>query len=193
MRRRGMLPADECLGATTFQEDEISVLIGSDIYWDVATGQITRVSPRILAAETLFGWTIQGTLHPLSPGSDARTTSLFIAVNEATANDADLDMRISNLWRIDALGLQDSPEDSQDDILAYEMFQRHVSKKEQRYEVHLLIRQPGLDDSQNNYALAKQRLLMQLRRFRESSDLLARYDDTIKANCNELVKQSPPS
>ncbi|KAH6930827.1 hypothetical protein HPB50_019705 [Hyalomma asiaticum] len=49
MRHRGMLPADECLGATTFQEDEISVLIGSDVYWDVATGQITRVSPRITA------------------------------------------------------------------------------------------------------------------------------------------------
>ncbi|KAH6930588.1 hypothetical protein HPB50_014925 [Hyalomma asiaticum] len=90
---------------------------------------------------------------------------LFIAVSEATANDADLEMGISNLWRIDVLGLQDSAENSQDDILAYEMFERHVSKKEQRYELPLLIREPGLDDSQNNYALAKQRLLMQLRRF----------------------------
>ncbi|KAH6934178.1 hypothetical protein HPB50_021480 [Hyalomma asiaticum] len=33
------------LGATTFQEDEISVLIGPDIYSDVATAQIMRVSP----------------------------------------------------------------------------------------------------------------------------------------------------
>ncbi|KAH6944462.1 hypothetical protein HPB50_003286 [Hyalomma asiaticum] len=41
MRHCGMLPADACPSATTFQEDEISVLISSVIYWDVATGQIT--------------------------------------------------------------------------------------------------------------------------------------------------------
>ncbi|KAH6933459.1 hypothetical protein HPB50_015156 [Hyalomma asiaticum] len=51
MRCRGMLPAGEYAGARTFHEDE--VLIGSDIYWDVATGP--RGSPRITAAETLSG------------------------------------------------------------------------------------------------------------------------------------------
>ncbi|KAH7943788.1 hypothetical protein HPB52_011739 [Rhipicephalus sanguineus] len=87
MTRQGMLPADARPEATTFQEDEISVLIGSDIYWDVATGQITRLSPQITAAETLFGWTIQGTLSNLSQGSRTRATSLFIAVEEATESD----------------------------------------------------------------------------------------------------------
>ncbi|KAH6945497.1 hypothetical protein HPB50_008787 [Hyalomma asiaticum] len=139
MRSRGMLPADACPGVTTFQEDEVSVLIGSDIHCDVATGEITRVSPRVTAAETLFRWTIRGTLHPLSQGCDARTPSSFTAVEAATANDADLDMGISNLWRIDALGLQDTPEGSQDDILSYELFeQHHVSKKGQRYQVPIL-------------------------------------------------------
>ncbi|KAH6920524.1 hypothetical protein HPB50_028487 [Hyalomma asiaticum] len=101
-------------------------------------------------------------------------------------------MGVSNKRRIDALGLQDSPEDSQDDILAYEIFEWHVWKKEQRYEVPLLILEPGLDDSQN-YALAKQRLLMQLRRFRERSDLLARYNDTIKDYFNESHAERVPN
>ncbi|KAH6934787.1 hypothetical protein HPB50_000810 [Hyalomma asiaticum] len=42
MRHRGMLPAEACPDATTFQEAEISALIGSDIYRDVATGQLKR-------------------------------------------------------------------------------------------------------------------------------------------------------
>ncbi|XP_037514045.1 uncharacterized protein LOC119390470 [Rhipicephalus sanguineus] len=192
MTRQGMLPADAHPEATTFQEDEISVLIGSDIYWDVATGQIARLSPKITAAETLFGWTIQRTLSNLSQGSRTRATSLFIAVEEATESDTALDMRIANLWCIDSLGVQESPDGNQSDSIALELFESDVSKKGERYEVPLLLREPGLETGQSNYDLAKQRLLMQLRRFRQQPDLLVRYDDTIKAYFNESHAERVP-
>ncbi|KAH6920126.1 hypothetical protein HPB50_028887 [Hyalomma asiaticum] len=60
-------------------------------------------------------------------------------------------MEMSNLCRIDALGLQESPEGNQDHILAYDLYAQHVSKGK-RYLVPLLIRKPGLDDSRD-YAL----------------------------------------
>ncbi|KAH7943210.1 hypothetical protein HPB52_006522 [Rhipicephalus sanguineus] len=192
MTRQGMLPADARPEATTFREDEISVLIESDIYWDVATGQITRLSPQLTAAETLFGWTIQGTLSNLAQGSRTRATSLFIAVEEATESDTALDMRIANLWCIDSLGVQDSPDSSQSDSIALEVFENDVSKKVERYEVPLLLREPGLETGQSNYDLAKQRLLMQLRRFRQQPDLLVGYDDNIKAYFNESHAEQVP-
>ncbi|XP_049276084.1 uncharacterized protein LOC125760267 [Rhipicephalus sanguineus] len=192
MTRQGMLPADARPEATTFREDEISVIIGSDIYWDVATGQTTRLSLQITTAETLFGWTIQGTLSSLAQRSRKRATSLFIAVEEATENDTALDMRIANLWCIDSLGVQDSPDSSQSDSITLELFESDVSKKGERYEVPLLLREPGLETGQSNYDLAKKQLLMQLRRFRQQPDLLVRYDDTINAYFNESHAERVP-
>ncbi|XP_037572990.1 uncharacterized protein LOC119455640 [Dermacentor silvarum] len=167
MTHQGLVPADARSEATTVLEDEISILIGSDLYWEVVTGQITRLLPQVTAAETLFGWTIPGTLHDLPKGSAVHTTSLFLAVGEPAANDASLDMDISSRWRLDTLGVQDDPDSKHGTHMALEEFERHVSKKGGRYEVPLLIREPGLDAGHNNFALARQRLFMQLRRFKQ--------------------------
>ncbi|KAL1469958.1 hypothetical protein MTO96_024723 [Rhipicephalus appendiculatus] len=40
--------------------DNIDLLIGSDYYWQVATGRIRRLSNGLTAIETLLGWTLQG-------------------------------------------------------------------------------------------------------------------------------------
>lgn len=69
MTHHGLVPADARSEVTTFREDEISILIGSDLYWEVVTEQITPLSPQVTAVETLFGWTIKGTLHDLPKGS----------------------------------------------------------------------------------------------------------------------------
>lgn len=97
MTHHGLVPADARSELTTFREDEISNLIGSDLYWEVVTGEITPLSPQVTTVETLFGWTIQGTLYDLPKGSAVQTTSLFLAVGEPAANDASLDMDVSSL------------------------------------------------------------------------------------------------
>ncbi|XP_037526395.1 uncharacterized protein LOC119403538 [Rhipicephalus sanguineus] len=101
-------------------------------------------------------------------------------------------MRIANLWFIDSLGVQHSPDGSQSDSIALELFENDVSKKGERYEVPLLLREPGLETGQSNYDLAKQRLLMQLCRFRQQPDLVVCYDDTIKAYFNESRAERVP-
>ncbi|XP_037526503.1 uncharacterized protein LOC119403659 [Rhipicephalus sanguineus] len=90
-------------------------------------------------------------------------------------------MRIANLWCIDSLYVQDSPDGIHSDSIAVELFENDISKKGERYEIPLLLREPGLDTGRSNYDLVKQRLLMQLHRFRQQPDLLIRYGDTIKA------------
>ncbi|KAH7977292.1 hypothetical protein HPB49_000327 [Dermacentor silvarum] len=88
MTNLGLVPADARLEATTFREDEISILIGSDFYWDVVTGQVSRLSPQVTAVETRFEWTVQGTLHHFSQGSTAQSTSLVFGTGEPPKDDA---------------------------------------------------------------------------------------------------------
>ncbi|KAH7974959.1 hypothetical protein HPB49_022055 [Dermacentor silvarum] len=69
MTHCGLVPADARSVATIFLKDVISILIGSDLYWEIVTGQIIQLSPQVTAVQTLSGWTIHGMLHDLSKGS----------------------------------------------------------------------------------------------------------------------------
>ncbi|KAL3224196.1 hypothetical protein MRX96_049612 [Rhipicephalus microplus] len=88
MIQKGMLPANARSDAMTLREDDTSVLIGSDFYWDVATRSVTRLTPQITAVETLLGWTIQGSLRNLTQGSGEHATSLFIAIEDTSERGA---------------------------------------------------------------------------------------------------------
>ncbi|KAG0412884.1 hypothetical protein HPB47_009979 [Ixodes persulcatus] len=41
-------------------KDGIGLLIGADYCWDVVTGSVRRLSPKLMAGDTVFGWTLQG-------------------------------------------------------------------------------------------------------------------------------------
>lgn len=41
-------------------DNNIAVLIGSDFYWDVMTGNIQSLGPTLKAIETRLGWTVHG-------------------------------------------------------------------------------------------------------------------------------------
>ncbi|KAH7974960.1 hypothetical protein HPB49_022056 [Dermacentor silvarum] len=75
--------------------------------------------------------------------------------------------------------------------MALEEFERHVSKKGGRYQAHLLIRAPGLDAG-HNFSVARQRLLLQLRRFKQQPDLLAQYDKMIQTYFDECHAERVP-
>ncbi|KAH7939134.1 hypothetical protein HPB52_007145 [Rhipicephalus sanguineus] len=45
----------------TWHPQEVSVLLGSDVYWKVATGKVDHLTSNLTAVETKFGWTVQGT------------------------------------------------------------------------------------------------------------------------------------
>ncbi|KAL3223561.1 hypothetical protein MRX96_049725 [Rhipicephalus microplus] len=146
----------------------------------------------ITAVETHLGWTIQGSLRNLTQGSGEHATSLFIAIEDTSERDAALEAGVTNCWRLDSLEFQDDPDGSQGNSMALELFKRAISKVGERYEVPLLIQEPGLDNEQGNYILAKQRLLIQLHRFRPQPDFLARYEDTLKAYFNDYHAEQVP-
>ncbi|KAG0421974.1 hypothetical protein HPB47_002172 [Ixodes persulcatus] len=58
MKMEGMNIAD--VTPDNAVEDGIGLLIGADHYWDVVTGSVRRLRPKLMAVDTVFGWTLQG-------------------------------------------------------------------------------------------------------------------------------------
>ncbi|KAH7984209.1 hypothetical protein HPB52_018115 [Rhipicephalus sanguineus] len=76
----------------TWHPDDISILIGSDACWKVATGSIDRLNEELTAVETSFGWTVQGTSSP----HEATTTSALLM-------SAGVECDESAMWRLDTI------------------------------------------------------------------------------------------
>ncbi|XP_077536021.1 uncharacterized protein LOC144148344 [Haemaphysalis longicornis] len=158
--------ADARLSAT-FQEHQISVLIGSDAYWKVATRQISWISPSLIAVETVLGWTVQGAQLESPSTSTAHSSTMFLSLGEAPPEDAAADFELSSMWRLETIGIQGTSENLGFNDPAIHQFYHGICKASDRYEVPLLIREPGLDVSDNNYRLAEQRHCMQPKCFRD--------------------------
>ena len=78
---------------------EIHVLIGSDIAGKLYTGKIEQLDGDLICMETRLGWTIMGkTNRHESP--DSTSTVMLLHVNA----------KITDLWRLDTLGILDPSE-----------------------------------------------------------------------------------
>lgn len=98
MDAHGLLAADLCL-TSTHMSQHISLLIGSDYYWQITSGQILRLTLHLTAVETLLGWTLQGAHiyrrdHPL-----AESSALFLAPGEPSPDDVAANQKLSCLRR----------------------------------------------------------------------------------------------
>ncbi|XP_077531153.1 uncharacterized protein LOC144143243 [Haemaphysalis longicornis] len=179
MHDHGLFAADTS-PASAYMDDHISILIGSDFYWKVTSGNISRVTPHLTAIETMFGWTLQGAHSDETGWTSGSSGALFLALMEPSLDDAAADNVLSSLWRLDAIGIKERPDASVLDRPAVEQLESDVRKNGARYEVPLMIQEPGLDASADNYRLAEQRLRVQMRRFRGQPELLSQYDNAIR-------------
>ncbi|KAH9369076.1 hypothetical protein HPB48_016719 [Haemaphysalis longicornis] len=90
MADQGQVAADARL-APTFRENQVSVLIGSDAYWTVATVNASRMSPTLMAVETVLGWTVQGySTRQLKP-FDRSLERALLFLGESSTEDAAVD------------------------------------------------------------------------------------------------------
>ena len=60
VRNRHILARNELRSCPTASSDEISVIIGADLYYKVVTGVIKRLDDDLVAVETVYGWTLHG-------------------------------------------------------------------------------------------------------------------------------------
>ncbi|XP_077548092.1 uncharacterized protein LOC144160812 [Haemaphysalis longicornis] len=86
MYDHGLFAADTS-PASAYMDDHISILIGSDFYWKVTSGNISRLTPHLTAVETMFGWTLQGAHSDETGWTSGSSSALFLALMEPSLDD----------------------------------------------------------------------------------------------------------
>lgn len=98
-----------CLANRTFKEDSnnISILIGADYYWRIATGKTERLNSNLMALDTILGWTVHG---PTSTSSlSLRTESIQMAkvISKEFIEEEALAERLKSFGELDAIEIAD--------------------------------------------------------------------------------------
>ena len=162
---------------------EVGILIVSDYYWPLTTGQIGRGEAGPVAIEAKLGWVLSGPVchHTTFPASSVNLKSCthVLRVATRTMNESvnfehdQLKQGLARFWQLDRKGI------SPDEGSVYEQFFENISMKDGRYQVQLLWKEthPLLPD---NYNICVNRLQSLLHPLRKDDNLLHNYDQIIR-------------
>ncbi len=167
----------------------IDVLIGSDYYWELVTGNVCEGPTGPIALHTKLGWVLSG---PTTQGdSDQCTVNLSVThVLSAEADSVEmcpLDEQLKSFWDLESLGIHEGNDESM-----YEQLTSQISFQNGRYKVPLPLREfhKPLSD---NYHLSVNRLKGLLRRLRHMPDILRVYDDVIQDQLKRGIFETIPT
>ncbi|XP_064464472.1 uncharacterized protein LOC135375756 [Ornithodoros turicata] len=175
VKNMGLQLADEPSSPT-----DISLLIGADFYWGVVTGATARLSDYLVAVETLFGWTIQGSGRNAS-GGHCRIPSVHVLHVEVHQEDTNvIDQQLSAFWELEHLGITDRHQSDSDGDTVLRKFRSTAQLLNGRYTVPLPWKSEAPEALGDNKKLAVQRLDSTIKRLRRDQTLLEEYDSTIR-------------
>ena len=166
---------------------EVDVLIGSDYYWTLVTGGVSRGAQGPVAIHTRLGWVLSG---PASAAGTTRSTSTNLAtthVLSALDHDSDdgLVEQLRAFWDLESLGIVGTERTLYDD------FVDAVTIHNGRYEVSLPWKEAHrpLPD---NYKLSLKRLRGLLHRLRQNPEILKLYDSIIRDQIEKGIVEPDP-
>ncbi|KAK3754303.1 hypothetical protein QZH41_006636 [Actinostola sp. cb2023] len=156
--------------AGTNESDAIDILIGSDHYWDIVTGDIARGDNGPTAISSELGWLLSGRSESTS---DHVTSNLIIARDCFDAcNQNENDEFVNSLksfWETESIGINDPLQQQQHDDDGG--FVRDIRFNGERYEVRLPWKEncPKID---NDYELCRKRLTSLHNKLKKDPELL---------------------
>ena len=156
------------------EELHIDILIGSDHYWKLATGEVRQGSSRLTAVQTRLGWVLSGPVDDTERQDAVNLVSTHILRTDTQPlhQKCDLDEGLRKFWDLDTLGIKEEGS-------VYEEFERNVTSRDGMYEVCLPWKEPHpvlLD----NLEQSRKRLTGLLKRLKHSPQILQQYDAVIK-------------
>ena len=163
----------------------IDVLIGSDHYWTVVTGDTIIGNSGPIALSSKLGWLLSG---PLDNSSDATCTHSHVIINgdlndSLSSNQNDiLYSMLHHFWNTESIGILDDDDNTTPTFLN----QLQFKKPRSRYEVGLPWKEdhPEIPD---HYALCLNRLRFLHRKLLKSPELLQEYDSIIQDQLNQGI------
>ena len=180
------------LNLTDFHEGptelKIDMLIGSDHYWKIVTGEVVRGDSGPDAICTHLGWVLSGPTHCLDQCTSAVnviTTHTLRIDSQKVQSQTDewMDVTLQQFWDLESLGVQD------DDQSTLENFDENIVFNDSRYQVCLPWKEthPTLSD---NYQLSKKQLFGLLHHLKRHPSILWNYDAMIRDQLSKgIVEQ----
>ncbi|XP_064462619.1 uncharacterized protein LOC135373328 [Ornithodoros turicata] len=178
LRREGHLIADDVLFPSVNCEAGIGLLVGSDELWRLLTGDVKRdkQDDRLVAIDTVFGWTFQGPSRLSSECTERSTTAVCVLRMGCTAEEQDV---IKNFWELDSIGIRDEVmTNTEHDQLVLDEFKRNIKMLDGRYEVALPWKSLK-GELGSNLEVAEKRLQGLVKRLAHS-DAIQQYDEVIR-------------
>ena len=160
---------------------EVDILIGSDQYWELVTGETRRGSAGPVAISTKLGWVLSGPTAATAPDVPASClVTHTLRVDGLSSESQLLDNRIKSFWELELFGIMASEHSVHDE------FGSSIRLVEGRYEVQLPWKDahPALPD---NYQLCLKRLHGLVKRLKQDPTILCEYDSTIKKQVQQGI------
>ena len=155
-------------------ESKTDILIGSDCYWKVVTGEIERdTRSEMVAINTMFGWCLCGLFKNKNNINESNATLVSSNHVMRVSCENNEDQILNNLnmfWNLDNIGIKHNEQS------VYENFESVIKFENQRYVVKLPVKEnhPLLPD---NYNVSLKRLDKLKMRLDKTENLLRSYDD----------------
>ncbi|XP_064465083.1 uncharacterized protein LOC135376504 [Ornithodoros turicata] len=163
----------------------VQVLIGTDVYWDLVTGEVIRLGRALRAVETRLGWTVHGATSEAGRSHESNQALVL----RVSANQEQQDNYVQKFWQLEAIGVAPETEKSESDS-ALRRFGETVTLNEGRYEVSLPYKAVGNLDS--NEEIALKRLGQLTRKLSKNQELMNRYDEAIRMySQNNMAERVP--
>ena len=180
---QGLDIADENLiDQSTDFASNIDVLIGSDHYYDVVTGDVQRGDGGPVAVNSEFGWMVSGSAYAKTAQDDGTLTQLIVQKPDSAVlseslrpGDDELTNALRRFWDTESLGILEPESVQEMEFLRDPKF----NGSQGRYQVSL----PWKEDcvpSSNGYFPCLTRLRQLHSRLKSDRELLKQYDDVIQ-------------
>ncbi len=163
----------------------VDILVGSDYYWDLVTGGVSRGSSGPTAIHTKLGWVLSGPMHSREADrcSMNLVTTHVLRVDTQQNSSNSLDETLRSFWDLESLGIRE-PEKTM-----YDEFANTITFQDGRYVVALPWKEfhGPLPD---NYQISHKRLRGLLHRLKQTPSILREYDDIIRDQLDKgIVEQ----
>ncbi|GFT79890.1 integrase catalytic domain-containing protein, partial [Nephila pilipes] len=175
------------LADTTNNDANVSVLIGADNYYDVMTGRIKRISRKLVAAESLYGWCLIGISGPPNKNS-SDSFAMKVVVEE------DISKQLEAFWQLENLGIEKVNENLNcKDNKILQQPEENIQFRDGRYVVKLPWKDNLKESLDNNYEIAHERFSKLCHKFKSDQSLYTEYKNVIDSYVEQNIVERVPN
>ena len=174
---------------TTTEKVHIDLLIGADYFWDIVSNDRLTLPSGLHLVASKLGFLLTGRPSPSAePIQDTQAMSVVEEPAKAATTNSETTLdQLSNFWKLENIGIKDSPY-LDDDETALTQFRKTTVRDQGRYA----IKWPWKDDLSrdklpNNYGLALGRMKSLGKRLAAEPTLLTSYDKVIQQQIDKGV------